>query len=151
MRLVVAFVGKPRDAELKKVIDDYEKRAARYWPLEVFEVPQERGASLNPAVVMKREGERLREKLLERARTIACHLSGQGKTSEQFAEMLHDARESSRDMALVIGGAFGLSESLLHGADMRLSLAPWTLPHDLARLILAEQIYRAGTIVHGEP
>lgn len=151
MRLVVAVVGKPRDAELKKVIADYETRAARYWSLEVVEVREEKGSAATAALVTRREAARLSDAIPDRARTIACHLSGQRKTSEQFADMLRTARDAAQNIAFLIGGAFGLGAELLETADMRLNLAPWTLPHDVARLVLAEQIYRAGTIVRGEP
>jgi 23S rRNA (pseudouridine1915-N3)-methyltransferase len=72
-------------------------------------------------------------------------------SSVEFARWLHAARERAKDFAFVIGGAFGLPDALLERAKSRLSLAPWTLPHELARLVLAEQIYRAGTIMRGEP
>jgi 23S rRNA (pseudouridine1915-N3)-methyltransferase len=71
--------------------------------------------------------------------------------SEAFAAWLQARRESGRDVAFVIGGAFGLAPSLVARAALRLELAPWTLPHELARLVLAEQLYRAGTIVRREP
>ena len=76
---------------------------------------------------------------------------GVAMTSSKFARFLQDARERARDLAFVIGGAHGLSETLRDRAQTRLALAPWTLPHELARLVLAEQLYRAGTIVRGEP
>jgi 23S rRNA (pseudouridine1915-N3)-methyltransferase len=60
-------------------------------------------------------------------------------------------REAAADVAFVIGGAFGLADALAQRATARISLSPWTLPHELARLVLAEQLYRAGTIVRGEP
>jgi 23S rRNA (pseudouridine1915-N3)-methyltransferase len=72
-------------------------------------------------------------------------------SSERFAAWLQGEREAARDVAFMIGGAFGLSDAVRDGAGIRLSLAPWTLPHELARLVLAEQLYRAGTIVRGEP
>jgi 23S rRNA (pseudouridine1915-N3)-methyltransferase len=72
-------------------------------------------------------------------------------TSPQFATFLQDARVRAHDVAFVIGGAYGLAPSLLGGARTRIALAPWTLPHELARLVLAEQLYRAGTLVRGEP
>ena len=71
--------------------------------------------------------------------------------SAQFAEFLRKARDEDRDLAFLIGGAFGLASDVSSSSTMRLSLAPWTLPHEIARLVLAEQIYRAGTIVRGEP
>jgi 23S rRNA (pseudouridine1915-N3)-methyltransferase len=151
MRLVVAVVGKPRHAELKEAILDYQTRAARYWPLEVHEVKEESASSLSPAEVKSREGARLREKIPAGARVFACDAQGTGRTSEEFAGLLQSAREDARDLAFVIGGAFGLGEEILSSASQRLALAPFTLPHELARLVLTEQIYRAGTIVRGEP
>ena len=150
MRLTVAAVGKPRNAAIAAAIHDYETRAARYWPLDVHEVREERAANATPKVVRGREGERLLEKVGS-ARLIACDPGGKSFTSEQFAEWLQKERESDRDTAFVIGGAFGLADTLLARSVMKLSLAPWTLPHELARLVLAEQLYRAGSIVRGEP
>jgi 23S rRNA (pseudouridine1915-N3)-methyltransferase len=151
MRLVVAVVGKARNAALGDAIRDYETRAARYWPLDVHEVREERATGIPLDKVKEREAVRLSEKVPERAQTVACELGGKSLTSEQFAELLQSAREQDRDLAFLIGGAFGLSPSVAKKSTMRLSLAPWTLPHEIARLVLVEQIYRAGTIVRGEP
>lgn len=151
MRVVVAVVGKPRHADLRQAINDYQTRAARYWPLEVHEVKEESASSLSADEVKSREGKRLAEKIPPAARLIACDARGDAPTSEKFAEMLQSSRESARDIAFVIGGAFGLSDGILDAAHSKLSLAPFTLPHELARLVLTEQIYRAGTIVRGEP
>ena len=149
MRLVVAAVGKPRNAALAAAISDYETRAARYWPLDVHEVREERSAGLSPAQVRDREGARLLERAV--GRIFACDVAGKSFTSEGFAAWLQRERESDRDATFVIGGAFGLSEELLSRSAVKVSLAPWTLPHELARLVLAEQLYRAGSIVRGEP
>ena len=151
MRLVVAVVGKARNQALGEAIRDYETRAARYWPLEVHEVREERGSGSPEDRVREREGVRLAAKIPGRARTVACEPGGKSLDSEQFADLLRSAREQDRDLAFLIGGAHGLAADLAGSAQMRLSLAPWTLPHELARLVLAEQIYRAGTIVRGEP
>jgi 23S rRNA (pseudouridine1915-N3)-methyltransferase len=151
MRLVVAVVGKARNAALGEAIRDYEKRAARYWPLDVHEVREERATGIATAKVKEREGERLAEKIPTRAQTVACEPGGKSMTSEQFAHFLRTARDHDRDIAFLIGGAFGLSPGVTQSSTMKLSLAPWTLPHEIARLVLAEQIYRAGTIVRGEP
>jgi 23S rRNA (pseudouridine1915-N3)-methyltransferase len=88
---------------------------------------------------------------VEGASVVACDERGTAMTSSRFATFLQEARERARDVAFVIGGAYGLADSLRDGAQTRLALAPWTLPHELARLVLAEQLYRAGTIVRGEP
>ena len=151
MRLVVAVVGKARNAALGEAIRDYETRAARYWPLDVHEVREERATGIPVDKVKEREAVRLSEKVPERAQTVVCELGGKSLSSEQFAELLQSAREQDRDLAFLIGGAFGLSPSVAKKSTMRLSLAPWTLPHEIARLVLVEQIYRAGTIVRGEP
>jgi 23S rRNA (pseudouridine1915-N3)-methyltransferase len=150
MRVVIAVVGKPRNAALAAAISDYETRAARYWPLDVHEVREERGGSSAAATVRDREGARLIERAGS-ARIVACDPGGREFTSEQFSAWLNRGRESEHDTAFLIGGAFGLSDEVLRAATMKLTLAPWTLPHELARLVLAEQLYRAGSIVRGEP
>lgn len=151
MRLVVAVVGKARNQALGEAIRDYEKRAARYWPLDVHEVREERAAGISVDKVREREGQRLADKLPDRAQTVTCDIKGRAFDSTQFAEFLQSAREQDRDLAFLIGGAFGLASDLTSRSTVKMSLAPWTLPHELARLVLVEQIYRAGTIVRGEP
>lgn len=151
MRILVVAVGKPRDAALHAAISEYETRAARYWPLAVHEVREESGRATPPDLVREREGERLLGKLPPGCRLIACDPAGDALSSERFSRFLVDAREAARDLAFVIGGAHGLSAGVLARAERKLLLAPWTLPHELARLVLAEQLYRAGTIARGEP
>ncbi len=150
MRLVVAVVGKPRNAALAVAISEYETRAARYWPLAVHEVREERAGSVSSSTVREREGMRLTERAAK-TEIVACDPGGRSFNSEEFAAWLQNQRERDRDTAFVIGGAFGLADDLLGRAVMKLSLAPWTLPHEIARLVLAEQLYRAGSIVRGEP
>jgi 23S rRNA (pseudouridine1915-N3)-methyltransferase len=151
MRLIVAVVGKPRNPALGDAIRDYETRAARYWPLDVHEVREERASGIPVDKVKEREGVRLSERVPERAQTVACEIGGKSLDSSRFAELLQTAREQDRDLAFLIGGAFGLASNVTTAATMKLALAPWTLPHEIARLVLVEQIYRAGTIVRGEP
>jgi 23S rRNA (pseudouridine1915-N3)-methyltransferase len=153
MKLIVAAVGRPRNAALAAAIEQYEDRAAKYWPLEVREVREETsrgGGASQTSMVRDKEAERLRARV-EGAMIVACDENGRTMTSAAFATYVQEARERARDIAFVIGGAYGLAESVLSSAQLRLALAPWTLPHELARLVLAEQLYRAGTIVRGEP
>lgn len=150
MKLIVAAVGKPRNAALAAAIEHYEQRASKYWPLEVREVREEPSRGAQVDVVRAKEAERLAARV-EGATVVACDERGVSMTSVKFATFLQDARERARDLAFVIGGAHGLAEALRDRAQTRLALAPWTLPHELARLVLAEQLYRAGTIVRGEP
>jgi len=148
---VVAVVGKPRDRHLAAAIEEYETRAARYWPLDVVEVREASGRGVAVADARAREGTRLLERLPAGALVVACDERGDRLTSTQFATMVADARERAQDVAFVIGGAFGLPDEVRGRAARSIQLAPWTLPHELARLVLAEQLYRAGTIVRGEP
>lgn len=151
MRLVVAVVGRPRDRDLASAIRGYETRAARYWPIDVREVREESARRSAPDLVRRREGERLLTAAPTGSRLVACDEAGDALTSREFADWLQRSRESARDVTFLIGGAYGLASSVRERADRLLKLAPWTLPHDLARLVLAEQLYRAGTIVRGEP
>lgn len=151
MRVLVVAVGKPRDAALQAATAEYETRAARYWPLSAHEVREESGRATPPDLVREREGERLLAKLPAGCRVICCDPAGDAMSSERFSAWLTEAREAARDVAFLIGGAHGLSPGVLQRAERKLLLAPWTLPHELARLVLAEQLYRAGTIARGEP
>jgi 23S rRNA (pseudouridine1915-N3)-methyltransferase len=151
MKVWVAVVGKPRDAALAAAIREYETRAARYWPLDVIEVKEEPARGNAVAVVMRKEGERLLARVPASARVILCDAGGDSLDSVAFAGALQEQRERAQDVAFVIGGAHGVGDAVRSRADRRLALAPWTLPHELARLVLAEQLYRAGTIGRGEP
>jgi 23S rRNA (pseudouridine1915-N3)-methyltransferase len=151
VRVLLTVVGKPRDAGLSAAIREYEARATRYWPLEVHEVREEPARGGSADMVRTKEGERLAGRLPPSCELVACDVQGTGMSSEAFAQWLQEKREAARDVAFAIGGAYGLSDDLRSRARLRLSLAPWTLPHELARLVLAEQLYRAGTIVRGEP
>jgi 23S rRNA (pseudouridine1915-N3)-methyltransferase len=152
MRLSVLCIGKLRDAHLAAVVADFEQRAQRYWPLEVRELREESARGQTPDVVREKEAERLLGAVKDGALLVACEARGREMTSEEFASWLRVEREhASRDVAFVIGGAFGLARRLTERADLRLAFSRWTLPHEMARLVLAEQLYRAGTIVRGEP
>jgi 23S rRNA (pseudouridine1915-N3)-methyltransferase len=148
----VVVVGKPRAQMLAAAIQEYETRAARYWPLEIREVREEPARGASADIVREREGERLLAAAGAGALIIACEDEGDARTSPELASWMSAERErATRDVAFVIGGAYGLSPALRARAAQRLSLSRFTLSHELARLVLAEQLYRAGTIVRGEP
>ena len=150
MRFLVAVVGRPRNEPLAAAIRDYEARARRYWPLDVHEVKDEPVKAANTELTRVREGERLAAAVGD-AQLIACEVGGRQMASREFAAWLQRLREAANDVAFVIGGAYGLASQLSERATTRLSFSPWTMPHELARLVLAEQLYRAGTIIRGEP
>ena len=145
-------MGKPRAQNIAAAIQEYETRAARYWPLEIREVREEPARGATADQVREREGERLLAAAGANAMIIACDASGELRTSEELAAWMQAERERAlRDVAFVIGGAYGLSPLVHDAAAERLSFSRFTFPHELARLLLAEQLYRAGTIVRGEP
>ncbi len=148
---MVAVVGKPRDRHLAAAIDEYETRAARYWPLDVVEVREGSGRGVSADEARAREGARLLERVPAGALVLACDERGERLTSAEFARVVAGARDRAQDVAFVVGGAYGLPDEVRVRASRTIQLAPFTLPHELARLVLAEQLYRAGTIVRGEP
>jgi 23S rRNA (pseudouridine1915-N3)-methyltransferase len=150
MRLIVAVVGRPRHESIAAAIRDYEDRARRYWPLHVVEVKEESARASGIDVVRRREGERLAA-AVGTARLVACEVGGRPMSSSAFATWVQGLREAASDVAFLIGGAYGLADGLSTRAMAHVSLSAFTLPHELARLVLAEQLYRAGTIVRGEP
>lgn len=153
MTVTLLVVGRVRGT-LADDVARYEERAARYWKLEVVEV--EAGApgsgKAGPERVWKAEGERILDVIGQSARVVALARRGKAMTSVQFAQLLQEAAVGSvPEIVFVIGGAYGLSPAVLKRADRRLSLSAMTLPHEMARVVLTEQLYRAGTIIRGEP
>jgi 23S rRNA (pseudouridine1915-N3)-methyltransferase len=104
-----------------------------------------------PEEARAREGARLLERIPARSFVVACDERGERLTSVEFARVVSAARDRAQDLAFIIGGAFGLPDAVRERADRAIQLAPFTLPHEMARLVLAEQLYRAGTIARGEP
>ncbi len=152
MKVRVLAVGKVRHP-LAEAVAEYEARARRYWRLETIEVPAGAGARrAEPEAVRRVEAERLLARIPAGGRVVALTRTGEGMNSRELARYLERlATEAVGGVTFVIGGAFGLSPRVMEGADRALALSRMTLPHEMARLVLAEQLYRAGTIVRGEP
>ncbi|HEU4631160.1 MAG TPA: 23S rRNA (pseudouridine(1915)-N(3))-methyltransferase RlmH [Gemmatimonadaceae bacterium] len=150
MQIDVAVVGRTRDP-LAGAVAEYEGRAARYWSLNVHEVREESARASTADVVRRREGERLLERVPASAQLVVCDERGVALSSRQFADWLGERRDRAQDVAFAIGGAYGLDAPLRSRASLVLALAHWTMPHELARLVLVEQLYRAGTLLRGEP
>lgn len=145
-------VGRPSRL-LSEAVEEYEKRAARYWPLEVVEVREERsGRNADPDRIRAAEGERLWERVPSGVETVALTRTGDALGSRELASWLQQrAVAGHAGIAFVIGGALGLPDDVIARCTRSLRLSSMTLPHELARLVLAEQLYRAGTIVRNEP
>lgn len=152
MRVMILSVGRPGRLAAE-AISEYERRAVRYWSLEVVEVREERaGRGKTAPAIRESESARLLERVPAGLEIVALTRDGATWSSVELARHLERlAIESRPGVAFLIGGALGLGESALTRAYRRLSLSSLTLPHELARLLLTEQIYRAGTIVRGEP
>jgi 23S rRNA (pseudouridine1915-N3)-methyltransferase len=152
LKLWLIAVGKTGRV-LQDAVADYETRARRYWSLEVIEVKEERGGrDANEDQLRAAEGERLLKRVPREVELIALTRQGDAWSSDRFSRYLQRAAvQGEPGFAFVIGGAFGLSDDVLRHAQRRMRLSTFTMPHDLARLVLLEQLYRAGTIARGEP
>ena len=151
MAFHVVAVGRLRDASLRAMCEDYLKRLRRLGGVSLHEVAEAGRAGTTPAVTRRLEGERLLAACPRGAVLVALTREGKTRTSEQLAELVQRWRETPRDVAFLIGGAHGLADAVIGDAAFALSLSAMTLPHELARLVLLEQLYRAGTILRGEP
>lgn len=154
MKVLIVVVGRVR-SPLEEAVQEYEGRAGRYWKLEVTEVAagtRGTGSAGDAEAVKAAEGERILGAIPPGATVVALTREGRSMSSDDLARFLGKAALNSVGcVAFVIGGAFGLSDAVLERAQRRLSLSGMTLPHEMARLFLAEQLYRAGTIQRGEP
>ena len=151
MKIRLLFVGKSDDAEYARGISRYVERTSRFIPAEVVIVRDERpGTKPDGTRIRKAEGERLLAALKPRDFTVLCDASGRVRTSEEFARELRGwFDESPSSVAFLVGGAFGLDPHLRARARAILPLSRMTLPHQMARLVLAEQVYRAVAALKG--
>jgi 23S rRNA (pseudouridine1915-N3)-methyltransferase len=153
MRVTVIAVGRVR-GPLAPAVHEFETRAARYWKLEVVEVDGGvgRGDARDPASVRRAEGERLLQRIPKEGEIWALSRTGKAIGSEQLADELRTRMlHAAAGISFLIGGAHGLDDRVFEKANRSLSLSAMTFPHEMARLVLAEQLYRAGTILRGEP
>ncbi|RBW69114.1 23S rRNA (pseudouridine(1915)-N(3))-methyltransferase RlmH [Bacillus taeanensis] len=156
MNLSIISVGKLKEKYLKQGIAEYEKRLGPYAKLTIIEIPDEKApetlseAEMNE--VKQKEGERILAKISPDTYVIALAINGKQHSSEQFAKKLDQlATYGKSKVAFIIGGSLGLSDEVLKRADEELSFSKMTLPHQLMKLVLIEQIYRAFRINRGEP
>lgn len=153
MKIRLVVVGRDRQDPLVDAADAYLDRVRRTVPAEVVElkeVPLRKTSS--PEQVMRAEAERISDALLSGGRVIALEREGRALDSSSLARRLEQARlDAVPGWSIVIGGPSGLHPQLLERADERWSLSALTFPHRLARLVLCEQLYRAVSILRGEP
>jgi 23S rRNA (pseudouridine1915-N3)-methyltransferase len=143
-------IGRDRSGLFAPAVDEYLSRLARTLKLELVELPEAKRHAGTPQA-REEEGATLLARLKAGERLVALDERGEQPTSVELARRLARWQERGQDVALVIGGADGLAPAVLARAEERLSLSRLTLPHRLARLVLVEQLYRAVTILRGEP
>lgn len=152
MKVWLLVVGRP-GALFAEAVAEYEKRAARYWNFECIEVRETRAhKGLDEEQIRTSESHRLLERVPAGAETIALTRDGQAWSSAELARYLESVALSGKSgVAFLIGGSLGLSTETIQQANRQISLSAMTLTHELARVLITEQIYRAGTISRGEP
>lgn len=152
MKITLVSVGRPSGL-LLPAIREFDGRAGRYWKLETVEVAPEKSSKNRPvSEVRAAEAERIRGVAPVGTDLITLTRTGTSWSSTELAQYLNQLGISgSPGATFIIGGAYGLDRQLLRESRHQLTLSPMTLPHDMARLVLAEQLYRAGTIIRGEP
>ncbi len=144
----IITVGSIKEKYLKDAIEEYEKRLSRYTKLEITEVKDEGLVEEKKAIEL--ESTKIEKHINERDYIITLEIEGKEYTSEEFAEKLRIIEMENSNITLIIGGSYGLSNKIKEKAKMHLSFSKMTFPHQLFRVILLEQIYRAYKINHHE-
>ena len=152
MKIALWTIGKPHEPYVKAGVGEFTKRLNRYFPSEWHLLPvPKNAASLSEPEQKKKEGEMLLELLKPDDYLVALDERGKNFSSEGLAAFLQQrATESSRQIVFLIGGAFGIDAPVLKRAQLQWSLSSLTFPHQLVRLLLAEQLYRACSILRNE-
>ncbi len=150
MKLRVVAVGKDRSGLYAPAVEEYARRLARHVKLEIVEVPEARKHAGTPRA-RDEEAEAILARLSGRERVVLLDERGKEETSIEFARRVGRWLEEARDVALVVGGSDGLGEAVRARGSETIALSRMTLAHRLARLVLVEQLYRALTILRGEP
>jgi len=156
VQITIITVGKLKEKYLKEGIEEYSKRLSAYCKLSVVEVNDEKApeelSSTQMEQVKRKEGERILAHIKQDHYVIALAIQGQMWSSEKLsAELDRLATYGKSQVAFVIGGSLGLSDEVMKRSDAQLSFSKMTFPHQLMRLILVEQVYRAFRISRGEP
>ena len=156
MKITIVTVGKIKEKYLRDGIAEYAKRLSRYCKLEITELQDEktpdRASEAEELQIKNLEGERILKNIRDTDYVIALAIDGKMLDSVELSEKIESLGiQGQSSVVFVIGGSLGLSEAVLRRADYKLSFSKMTFPHQLMRMILLEQIYRAYRIMHGEP
>ena len=156
MNITIISVGKLKEKYLRQGVEEYMKRLKAYAKVNIIEVPDERApenlSESEATAVKTKEGERILKHIGQNMHVITLEIDGKMLTSEQLSKELDTlALHGKSRVAFVIGGSLGLSDAVLQRSNMALSFSKMTFPHQLMRMILLEQVYRAFKIMRGEP
>ncbi|SDH42636.1 23S rRNA (pseudouridine1915-N3)-methyltransferase [Pseudobutyrivibrio sp. 49] len=156
MNVKILCVGKIKEKFYRDAIDEYVKRLSKYCSVTVTEVPDEKtsenASDTEIDIVKDKEGERILKHINERDYVIALAILGKQMDSVAFSKFIEDLGiQGKSSLVFVIGGSLGLSDNVLKRADYQISFSKMTFPHQLMRVILSEQIYRAMRIMKNEP
>ena len=156
MRINIVCVGKIKEKYLKLGIDEFKKRLSKYCKLEIIELEDEKApenlSDKEMLMIKEKEGKKILSKIKDNSYVIALAIDGKNLSSEELAETINKLGvRGVSNITFVIGGSLGLSDEVLSRADYKLSFSKMTFPHQLMRLILLEQVYRAYSINNGEP
>lgn len=156
MKITILCVGKVKESFYRQAIDEYAKRLSKYCKFEVVEVADEKtpdkASELFENQIKEKEADRLLEKIKEDAYVFTLEIKGKRFTSEGFADCIQKTTVQGKShLVFVIGGSLGLHEKILKRSNQSISFSDMTFPHQLMRVILSEQIYRAFRIINGEP
>jgi len=152
MQITLIQTGKTKFSYLKEGISDYYKRIQHYINYSEITIPDLKNVkNLSVAEIKKKEGEQALKLIDRSAFLILLDERGKQSSSEEFAEFIRKKMNSGKDIVLLIGGAYGFSDDLYARANDKISLSKMTFSHQIIRLIFAEQLYRALTIIRGEP
>ena len=142
----IICVGKVKEKFFVDAMNEYSKRISKYTKLEIIEIPDES----NESIAMKKEGEKILSKIKDNDYVVTLEIEGNILTSLEFAKKIDNNFNSNKNLTFVIGGSYGLDESVKSRSDYKLSFSKFTFPHQLFRVILLEQIYRAYKINNNE-
>ncbi len=152
MRLLILAVGNKMPSWITEGFNEYAKRMPREAKIELIEIkPEARSSGKTAAQIMEAEAQRIKAALPPSALCIALDERGATPTTKQLSQQMQDWMQQGRDVAFVIGGADGLHESIKHQAKHLMALSALTLPHGMVRVLLAEQLYRAHSLLHNHP
>lgn len=156
MNITLITVGKLKEKYLKQAIDEYSKRLGRYCKLDIIELNDEKtpdnASEREEELIREKEGKAILSKIKDNAFVVAMDLGGKNLTSEEFSKFIEqNGVMGNSNIVFLIGGSLGLSDEVKKRANYKLCFSKMTFPHQLFRVMLLEQIYRAYRIMKGEP